>query len=277
MSKLIYLNDLLHIEDEILKNTKIKFNQYNGQTDPMDEYKREPEKINSEWLFWRTETKYFKIGQIAICLLKLTYDTWLLTTIKRITKDFNIKNAVNYEGEEMPDYQQYFGRVIVKYRKKHQSQCVYAEGIIDTLEVIHILPSIYDGEDFPGYDNVRLSFKQLETIILRNKRDWITALENQKAVYLITDLSNGQLYVGMATGDNGMLLQRWRNYITNGHGGNKDLIKLVEEKGFDHIKNNFQYSILENYNMRTDKDFISKRESWWKITLDSRKHGYNKN
>jgi hypothetical protein len=27
-------------------------------------------------------------------------------------------------------------------------------------------------------------FSQLETIIVKNKRDWVSALENQKAVYL---------------------------------------------------------------------------------------------
>ena len=38
---------------------------------------------------------------------------------------------------------------------------------------------------FPGYDKVRLSYGQLETVLNRGKRDWIAALENQKAVYLI--------------------------------------------------------------------------------------------
>ena len=120
---------------------------------------------------------------------------------------------------------------------------------------------------------MRLSFAELETIIERKKADWIGALQNQKAVYLITDKSNGKLYVGSATGDNGMLLQRWTNYVENGHGGNVELKKL----DFDYIKKNFQYSILENFNSKVSDEYILKREAWWKHTLDSMKHGYNDN
>jgi len=277
MDKLIYLNDLLHFTDEELRNTKIKFNQHNGTEDPMELYKNDPDVVNDRWLFWRTEQRYFYVGQIAICLLKLSYDTWLLTTIKKVTKELGVKNDVNYEGEEIDKVKQYFGRVIVKYRKRHTVQGVYADKYIDKLEVIHILPSTFDGEDFPGYDNVILSYQQLATIIRRHKKDWIAALENQKAVYLITDKNNGKQYVGSAYGENGMLLQRWSNYIRNGHGGNKDLLRVVNEQGFDYVKESFQYSILENYNSRVDKKIILNRESWWKNTLQTRKFGYNKN
>ncbi|XMB87484.1 GIY-YIG nuclease family protein [Mycoplasmatota bacterium WC44] len=111
----------------------------------------------------------------------------------------------------------------------------------------------------------------------RNKHDWVAALENQKAVYLIKDTSNGKLYVGSATGDNGMLLQRWKNYVHNGHGGNKHLLNVVEENGFDYVKKYFVYSILENYNSRVDTKYIIQRESWWKETLGTRKFEYNNN
>ena len=140
-----------------------------------------------------------------------------------------------------------------------------------------ILPDKFDGEDFPGYDKVRLSFSQLETIITRQKKDWVSALSNQKAVYLITDKNNGKLYVGSATSEKGMLLQRWSNYVRDGHGGNKELKELVKNYGFDYIKKHFQYSILENYNAKVDDHIILARESWWKETLQSRTWGYNSN
>ena len=277
MESPILLNDLLHFTEEELNKTKVKFNQWNGETNPMEEYKKDPEKINSYWLFWRTEQRYFYVGQIAVCLLRLTYDTWLLTTIKEVIKEYGVTNGVNYEGVELEKYRQYFGRVIIKYQKSHQTQGIYINNILDKLEVVQILPTLFDGEDFPGYDNVRLTYSQLEVIINRNKRDWIAALENQKAVYLITDSNTGKLYVGSATGDNGMLLQRWRSYIANGHGGNIELMNLIEEKTFDYVKKYFIYTILENHNARTDKHIILKRESWWKETLLTRQFGYNKN
>ncbi len=273
----IYLNNLLHFNQTDYGNIKIKFNQSNGYEDPMELYQNNPDIVNNQWLFWRSKQRYFYVGQIAICLLKLSYDTWLLTTIKKVTKELNIHDGINYEGEELEEYKSYFGRVVIKYRKTFQQQGRYYGEICDDLEVQQILPTIFDGDDFPGYDKVRLSYRQLESVLNRGKRDWIAALENQKAVYLITDKENGKMYVGSATSDYGMLLQRWKSYVANGHGGNKELIELVNEKGYEYIKANFQYSILENYNAKVDDKIILERESWWKETLQTRKYGYNSN
>lgn len=41
--------------------------------------------------------------------------------------------------------------------------------------------------------------------------------------------------------------------------------------------NNFQYSILENYNAKVDDNLILERESWLKETLQTRSFGYNSN
>lgn len=276
--KEILLEDLLHIlEKETTSPIKIKFNQHNGFSDPMDLYKANPDEINNQWLFWRNKMRYFDVGDIAVCFLKLSNETWLLTTIKKVTKELNVLNNINYEGKELKEYEQFFGRVIVKYHKSHQTQLRHYKSIKDKLIVIQILPTLFDGEDFPGYDKVRLSYSQLKTIIDRNKRDWIAALENQKAVYLITDTHTGKLYVGSATSERGMLLQRWKNYVSNGHGGNIGLIELVKKEGFDYVKKYFQYSILENYNAKVDDDIILSRESWWKEIFKSREFGYNKN
>lgn len=120
------------------------------------------------------------------------------------------------------------------------------ESMMEELEVIEILSTAYDGDEFPGYENIRLSFSQLETIIRNKRSGWLDALRNQKAVYLITDTSNGKMYVGSATAQYGMLLQRWTNYIDNGHGGNVELKHIVDTKGFDYIKANFQYKKPKN-------------------------------
>ena len=54
-------------------------------------------------------------------------------------------------------------------------------------------------------------------------------------------------------------------------------VEIVNEKGYEYIKANFQYSILENYNAKVDDRIILERESWWKETLQTRKYGYNSN
>lgn len=273
----ILLNDLLNLSPEALLNTKIRFMQNNGETDPMEEYLGNKSLVNDQWLFWRTKQRYFSVGQNAISLLKLTPDTWLFTTLKRVTKELGVLGGINYVGEEYEKYSAFYGRVIVKYKKTHQGQGVNFNTVGDKLVIQQILPSIYDGDEFPGYDSVKLSYFQLSTILERGKKDWINALKSQKAVYLITDTANGKLYVGSATSVKGMLLTRWQNYIDNGHGGNVELRQLVAEKGIEYVKNNFQYSLLENYNSRVDDLYILQRESWWKNVLQTRAFGYNLN
>ena len=55
------------------------------------------------------------------------------------------------------------------------------------------------------------------------------------------------------------------------------LREIVDSKGFDYVKANFQFALLENYNARMDKKIITDREAWWKKTLGSRTFGLNAN
>lgn len=273
--KIIVLNDLLKLDES--ERVKVRFHMYNGHEEPIDLFLNNPDTINTQWTFWRTKQRFFEVGEIVIALLRLGNDRWLLTTVKRVTKELGVVGDINYEGEELTHLAGYFGRVVIRFHKDFQTSRRRFESISNELIVDSMLPSVYDGDDFPGYDRVRLSWRQLKTILERNKSDWIAALSNQKAVYLITDRSNGKQYVGSATSKNGMLLERWRAYAENGHGENKELRTLIDKHGLSYAEHHFQYSILENYNQRTDDDEISKRETWWKETLCSRLFGYNSN
>ena len=282
MTKPLLLNDLLHLSPEDIARAKIRFNKNTSGTQgkpAMQVYLENPDDVNTRMLFWTTKVRFFSVNDIAICFFQLSSDTWLLSTIKEVTRELGVSPGINYEGIEMEQYRPYFARVIVKYHKTHMASYRKLDGFLDKLEVLQILSSAFDGIDFPGYDKVRLSFEQLSIVINRRPKDWIPALENQKAVYLITDMASGQQYVGSATGENGMLLQRWANYVADGHGGNKYLKAIVDNtaQGMDYVMKNFQYSILENYNASVDKHIILEREAWWKETLGSKAHGLNAN
>ena len=278
----LYLNDLLRFSREEMERVKVRFNlQPKGGQDPMELYLENREKVNTEWLLAKKKKGFFQEGEIAIALVRLDdQGRWLLTTIKRITKALDVVSetgAIAYEASELEQYAPYFGRTAVRYHKTGQAPLWRYKKIHEKLVVDEILPAVYTGEGFPGYDQVRLSWQKLKRIAEQRPADWINALENQKAVYLITDTSNGKLYVGTATSRNRMLMVRWESYVKTLHGGNKKLRRIVEEKGEDHIKNYFQYSILENYNAKVSDDFVLKREAWWKEVLQSRTYGYNDN
>lgn len=274
------LNDLLGLTQEELTRTKIRLNTYNGQTNPIEEFKKNPQLL-LDWNYWNN--KPYRQGQISIGLVNMGNHRWLLFTVGKIKKvlDKPINsadgiNGIQVEYETIEKYEDLYGRVVLSYHNKTQ-QLFRNSDLINQLEVKEILPAVFTGFDFPGYDNVSLTYEQLKTIVDGDYPSYHNALRNQKAVYLQTDKATGKMYVGSATAEYGMLLARWSSYIHNGHGGNEGLIELVQEKGFDYIKDNFQYTILENYNSKVDDKYVLARESYWKEVFQSRKFGYNKN
>lgn len=275
----IKLNDLLRLSEDEIARTKVRLNaEYDGE-DAIDVYRRNPERVNCGGFLWRVKQNMFRVGNIGICLLMVRRDMWLLTTVKTITKDLGVMGGVAYEAEEVERLKPFFNRVMVRWHRtrKEQNQCVWLSKIMDALEVCSVLESEYDGDEFPGYDNVSLSYSQLAGILRYQKRDWVNALRGQKAVYLITDSATGKLYVGSATSDKGMLLDRWSAYVKSLHGGDVRLKELVALKGAEYVRRNFRYSILENFNGRVEDAVILRRESYWKEVLDTRRHGYNGN
>lgn len=271
----ILLFDLLEIGS--LDGVKVRLQTSDGFTDPTIEYLKSPEIINTQWLLWKKKNRRISAGETIVGLLDIGNDQWLLTTVKKVTRELDVIDGVGYEALEVAEYAPYYGRTIVRYHRRSQQSIRKGSTIAKDLVVTQVLPSPYDGADFPGYDQVCLSFSDLDLIVSRGRRDWVSALSNQQAVYLIVDKSNGKQYVGSATSKSKMLLQRWTDYVSNGHGGNAELRRIVDEFGFDHVKRYFQYSILENFNSRTDCNFVLRREAWWKSALQTRQWGYNRN
>lgn len=191
-------------------------------------------------------------------------------------------DSVGYKLTLLPDYKDYIKRLIIKidrpigrdaYNRRYKT-------IQEQLnpEVYELAPNDKLGH-FPGYQNVSIRHKEMQTIFSNDEPSWKSALSNVKGVYVITDLNLGKLYVGSASGNTDGIWQRWSNYadLSNITGGNKEFIDIFNEFGIDYIVNNFQYSILEIFDTKTKADTIITRENYWKNVLDSKKHGMNHN
>lgn len=268
----IKLNDILKLDD--LKNVKIRFNiMFDGNWNPIELFKNNEIDSILRGHYWNYDKmKSYREGQITIGFIRINRNEnlWLLFHIGKITKDLNIQNEIGYEYEELDEYKKYFGRIIVRFKNKSQNMVRLAKSVIDECEIAQILPDVFDNDLFPGYDKVNIGWGELSRVV--TKESWKTALKNQKGVYLITDVSNGKMYVGSAYGED-MILNRWKSYVKTGNGGNKELKNL----DFDHIKKHFRYSILDIFKSTTESEVIIERETWWKETLLSRKFGYNAN
>jgi len=268
----IKLNDILRLDN--LHNVKIRFNLMFAQNwNPIELFKNGDISTMLEGQYWNyNKNKSYKARQITIGLVKIkpNDDFWLLFHIGQVTRDLNKLNGVGYEYQDLPDYQKYVGRLIIKFKNKAQTMIRNAESVFDDCYISQILSDTFDNDLFPGYEKVNISWDEMNRVL--EKDNWKTALQNQKGVYLMTDTSNGKMYVGSAYGEN-MILGRWRAYVKSGNGGNVGLKRLT----FDHIKQNFKYSILDIYKSTTDDQIIINRESWWKEVLQSRQFGYNEN
>ena len=107
-------------------------------------------------------------------------------------------------------------------------------------------------EPFPGYMKFMRRLAELNDIYPL----WRTRLE-EKGIYLLV-FDDGMQYVGSATGERG-LWQRWENYLANGHGGNRVLIR-------DHRDaRKAMVSILEiSGSAQTERDIVTQEMLWQK-------------
>lgn len=285
---MIELNKFIKVPD--LNKTKIKFNMNAGNAEIkawdllFKEDETEWEQINA----WKTKHPNNNLNHADYLLAFAQYypygpEYFIFGGLYKIKKiEPEIFDEVGYELTLMDDYKEYRKRLIVKLKKpigRDLYNRLY-KNIQDTLEpeVYEIAPNTKLGH-FPGYQNVTLSHPQMQQIISRNEPSWKQALMNVKGVYVITDLSNGKLYIGSASGNTNGIWQRWSDYanIENLTGGNKLLNEIKLDKGKDYIINNFQYSILEIFDTKTKANTIINRENYWKNVFCTRKHGMNFN
>ncbi|WFP16170.1 GIY-YIG nuclease family protein [Citricoccus muralis] len=122
---------------------------------------------------------------------------------------------------------------------------------------------------FPGFDRLVLDRPHLQAVMREHRYEaWRTALSSVVGIYLITDTRDGRQYVGKADGAES-IRQRWSTYAANGHGGNTEL-RDIDPSGF-------RYSILRVFDPATPTRVVNEAESHFKLALDTRKHGLNRN
>jgi len=180
-----------------------------------------------------------------------------------------------YKTKLLDNGKDLIGKLVVSFEKDFRASYLLLENHINDLLLSEIRKTEYKFDPFPGFSGVHITFDLLKEIINNNESSWQSALSNVKGIYLISDKSNGKLYVGSAYGENAFW-QRWSAYMENGHGGNKKLKALIAKNGIKY-SDNFMFSILEICNMNTIDDEIIKKESFWKERLLTREYGYNEN
>ena len=271
------------------KKTKVKFNMNAG-----DWNKRawdllledDPEWINMNR--WKTKQSNNNLNNSDYLIALAQYYPYGseyfifggLFKVKKIEPE--VFHDFGYDLTLMEEYKEYIKRLIIKiekpigrdlYNRKYESLQEQLNP-----EIYELAPGTKLGH-FPGYQNVSLKHSELRQIIARNEPSWKLALSNVKGIYVITDISNGKLYIGSASGNYGGIWQRWSGYadVNNLTGGNKGFVELLESKGDKHIMDNFKYSIIEIFDTKTKVETVIERENYWKKVFNTRAHGMNNN
>lgn len=238
-----------------------------------------------EWQAGQTRRNFER--DYILSIIYMAKDEWLFAGIyKRInTYEYPEKSHLRggfshdikyiYETKLLEHGKELIGKLVIKFNKNFRASYVNLENYVSKLKLCEIKREIYKVVSFPGYAKVDIQFDLLKEIINCSDYGWKTALSNVKGVYLITDKSNGKLYIGSAYGSNAFW-QRWTEYVNNGHGNNKLLKEVINKNGISY-SSNFTFSILEICNINSMDDEIIGKESFWKDRLLTRKFGYNEN
>ena len=119
-------------------------------------------------------------------------------------------------------------------------------------------------QPFPGF----MAIASPLSTLAEAPTGWIERLAEARGVYLLACPRTGELYVGSATAAGGFWA-RWQEYRRNGHGGN---VALVRREPTD-----WRVSILEVAGTAASIDDIIAAEQRWKIKLQTRELGLNRN
>jgi hypothetical protein len=117
-----------------------------------------------------------------------------------------------------------------------------------------------DQKPFPTLMKFRERIADLPTI----PQSWQEPLKETRGIYLLTFATDGQHYVGSASGDEGFW-QRWNDYVRTGSGGNRVLIREKRD-----AREDATVSILEVTGSALTRQEIIDREMNWQIKLGSR-------
>jgi hypothetical protein len=254
---------------------KIHLASHTGEENPLDVYLADD---FQEWQKWQTKKNFER--EYVLSLIQMPgKDLWLFVGLYRSTgstrNEPNSKAEHYYALDEDTAFSDLSGQLIVRFPRPGRQSYLNAERWVDQIHLEEIKSERMNVANFDGYRKVNISKGELDLIIGQSIDSWRAALSNVAGVYLISDKLSGMLYVGSASGSGG-IWQRWCDYSATGHGGNKELKKLMAENGDDYASS-FRYSILELADIHESADEIIARENHWKEVLLTRSHGLNAN
>lgn len=286
---MIKFNDFFKLEYP--SETKVKFNMNDGEFQAWDLLRAdENDEKFKRWIrmnAWKSASGQANnnLNNVKYLLSFAQYypfgaQYYIFGGLFKVEQIPEVKSGEGYKLTLLDDFKEYRKRLIIKLEKPI-SWGIYNKPFASVQrdfnpEIYEISPSV-KLDNFDGFNKVLLKHSDLQYIFKNDAPEWRNNLSSVKGIYCITDISNGQIYIGSASGEGG-IWQRWQQYanVKDLTGGNK-VFEEIKNNGADHIIDNFTYSILEIFDIRTDKHVVLERESFWKDVFQTRTFGMNRN
>jgi hypothetical protein len=267
----IFVQDIWPIKN--LTDYKVHFARWNGDVQPLEVWVRDKQEWQGWQEYWPGRDDFNRLNIFSLIQFYHEMDIWLFGGVFRVLA----RPKDRYEVELTEIGKGFIGRLKLRSTYRDRTTRVNFENHYSSFEVQEILREPYSGRSFPGYEDIDVSFDELETLVRNDRPDWKAALESVKGIYLITDTKTGRRYVGSAYGEQGVW-SRWCSYVGSGHGGNVELRSLVTDPTLDYCRVNFRFALLEHRSSRTPDDVVIARETFWKrILLTRGEQGLNRN
>jgi hypothetical protein len=269
--------DLLTLLDGALipKDTKIHLAVENKDTGvhPLDKYRAGK---FQKWQAGQSRRNFERPNVVALIELEERHQ-WMFAGAysSKGCGDQDRDGWYTYRLSERQACRELDGKLVVTFVRPGRQSYLNAESWIDHITLSQITTEALSVPEFPGFKGLHISKHLLDAVVRTNHGPWKTALSSVAGVYLIADPESGKFYVGSATGEGG-IWQRWMSYSKSGHGGNRDLRKLLESMDTAR-RDELHFSILEIADTHTTIEEIRSRESHWKQVLLTRIHGLNAN
>lgn len=271
------LFDLLKVWEPAFDASKAKVHlaRYNGNERPLDVFL---EGKFDWWQRWQTKRNFQR--EFVVSLVNTGSPTrWLYAGLFRsldYVEEAAPKPHYLYTLERVPACEAWVGRLYLGsvYTERHSYP--RGETLADDLTVVELLPERLSIAAFPGFKAVNLTKAQLDIVVRNQSAAWSAALSSVKGVYVITDTATGRLYVGKASGADG-IWGRWCAYAANGHGGNVALRQEFGIEAPEERRHALRFAVLEIADLSATEADLCERESHWKSVLLSRNHGLNRN
>jgi len=249
-----------------LEDYKVHFARWDSSHQPLDVWLRS----HQEWMGWQEYRPYKNDFNRPRILSFMSFyhepDTWLFGGVFDVRERLADRYVVALTRELAP----FIGRLKITSSYRERQTRPKLENVLGLLEVKEVLAEPYTGRHFPGFEDINLSFEELEALMRRGRTDWQAPLSSVKGIYLITDTATHFRYIGAAYSEGGVW-GRWRAYVETGHGHNVQLQALVTAHGMDYCRRHFRFSLLEHRPASVGADIILGRETHWKEILFTRR------